>query len=159
MQNLTFTQRHWRFTLLTLVALLVLVSAVACERTGIVEVDFSTKESIENAIDKGWLPDWLPSNVEDMRGAQETFDSSFIWVSLKVDSEILSIIQKTCEDRALTSIDLPSTRFMERFPKGVVEEFRRVSAGAMTYYTCSKTRRNFHVAINEAESAAYLWAG
>ncbi|MBP6229816.1 MAG: hypothetical protein KA472_17905, partial [Pseudomonadales bacterium] len=68
------------------------------------------------------------------------------------------IIQSSCDDRALTSIDLPSTSFMERFPEGVVEEFRRVSAGAMTYYACPNTRRNFFVAVDDAESAAYLWA-
>ena len=141
-----------------LVGLLVLVSATACGRGGVVVIDFSTKESIDNAVNKGWLPDWLPRNVEDMRGAQETFDSNFIWISLKVDSEIRSIIQSSCDDRALTSIDLPSTSFMERFPEGVVEEFRRVSAGAMTYYACPNTRRNFFVAVDDAESAAYLWA-
>lgn len=158
MQDLMYTKCHWRFTLLILVRLLVLVSSAACDRAGVVEIDFSTKESIENAVDKGWLPDWLPSNVEDMRGTQETFDSNFIWVSLKVDSEISRIIQGSCEDRALTSFHFPSTSFMERFPAGVIEEFRRVSAGAMTYYACSNTRRIFFVAVDEAESAAYLWA-
>lgn len=131
---------------------------VGCERVGVVELEFDSEESVENAIDKGWLPAWFPRSTRSAHGAQETFDSSFIWISLRLDEELRSRVQTHCDSLDSRSADVPAEEFMARFPTAVIAEHSLVLAKTMSHYECENDRKRFRIALDETDTAAYLWA-
>lgn len=141
---------------------LVAVVAMWSLDLGIAELDFSgDPAAIASAVEKGWLPTWLPASAYDVRGAQRTFDASFIWITFRIRrGEEARFLDVNCSPASLEAVRMPASDYVDDFPAHVRESYDSLLAHAARaeYYACGDSARKYFVAASDSRSLFYLWA-
>lgn len=103
---------------------------------------------------------WLPEDATEIRGAQQTFDQSFTWISFRLpsrnDAEVL--LNESCQesDRAST---VPTADHLRGFPSEARLRYQSLetSSERATFYRCPDSAREFFAALHQ-DSYVSVWA-
>jgi len=117
---------------------------------------------VATAIETGWLPRWFPETAHDIRGAQRTFDDSFIWITFTIRGNPATpdFLSEICEPIELEQAKMPDPAFIQKFPEHVRSTYKALQKerGQAAYYACPDDRREYFLARIGSRPPYYLWA-
>lgn len=130
------------------------VGAVWCmDRLEMMSAEYEDYGTARNAIERGWLPTWLPRSATNIREAHD-IDTNETFAVFEFDRE--EVFYSSCESTAKGSLDLPRTG--RGFPDfvddalSVIEENRNLA-----FYRCPGRHSTRDLAIDMAAGTAYTW--
>lgn len=89
----------------------------SCERFDTIErtyPDMATAISA-GAIEKGWIPTFLPMSAKDIR-LQANLDTNEVWLGFSVQTKDQSFLEKSCRKINKTAVKLPRNRAGDWWP-------------------------------------------
>lgn len=123
---------------------------------GVVELQFPDDHlGIVGAIEKGWLPSWFPPAASGIHGAQEIFDEDFVWSTFQVPEGQRDFLERNCVARGVHEVELPSAKFIRRFPARVQQARAELEGGAVTFYACDE---DFFAALDADRARVHIWS-
>lgn len=133
-------------------ALLFLISA--CDRMDTVEDVYPDSETAINAgaIERGWIPTFLPPSAKDIR-EKHNLDTNEVWMRFSLESGELTSIEKSCHPIHLEMVALPRKRGGDWWP-GALIDGAQPQAGEYVYYRCDDGAL---VAVKTNEQEVYYW--
>lgn len=134
------------------IALLFTVSA--CDRFDTVESEYSDSvEAINSgAIERGWIPAFLPASAREIR-EKHNLDTNEVWVHFLIDDGSLADIKRSCHAAQLTGVILPRKESGDWWPSALVDG-SQVQAGEYAYYRCID---GGFVALRLNEQGVFYW--
>ena len=115
------------------------ILAAACEpmETGRSEYPSAQAAISAGAIERGWVPEFLPSSAREI-SEKHNLDTNEVWLRFSVDPNERSSIDMSCRKISGSDAVLPRKGAGEWWPEALTEQKGRASlqAGAYTLYRC-----------------------
>ncbi len=136
------------------IVLLVLLILSACDSMEMPERAYDSKAEVvrDGAIQRGWVPQWLPETARDIREKHD-LDTNISQLTFRFDALGPEQLAESCRPIDREAVPMPRKTLVDWWPS----ELRDSPATSFSFHACADDSSTAYLAIDERQRRACFW--